>query len=327
MKKNIGILLSIAGIWAPEIYATDYYPVATVEYVSGVALQYGCQLTNRADTSLIVNMEYLLKTVDICNAGITTYGTGQYATNQWANTYAVDWSIQNLVLWSDEMPNYIQDGLVIYYDSLLNQSTTELVDLMGNYNAQLFNTTGGNRKSVVFNGSSSYALIDAAFNPANIGDDNEITIEFAFKNNAPMGVSNNRLLYFAQSGFNAGFFQASSSTNLRLITTSTTSTTYDFGVPTAGILNVKMTLSVDQPKANGQTPATEVRMNNVPLSTLPLYNNYSAGSAVNNQFTIGRRSTGNYFPMDLYAIRIYNRKLTADETSHNYELDKVRFGF
>ena len=35
-------------------------------------------------------MEYLLKTIDTCNCGATSYGTGASATQQWANKDAVD---------------------------------------------------------------------------------------------------------------------------------------------------------------------------------------------------------------------------------------------
>ena len=88
--------LLIPVLWFQSVAAAPY-PMANVKYVSDMAARYGCALVNNANPKTAVNMEYLLKTVDICNAGGTSYGDGQYATKQAANTYAVDYCIANLV--------------------------------------------------------------------------------------------------------------------------------------------------------------------------------------------------------------------------------------
>lgn len=304
--------------------ADDLYPVATVGYVSGVASQYGCSLKNNADPSQIVNMQYLLQTIDLCNMRLTSYGSGTYATRHWANTNAVNKAMNDLIIQIGTLPEYVRDGLVVYYDYQLNMKTDVLVDHISGYNAQLYNTTGGNGTPVIFNGSSSYALIDAEFNPKNIGEENEITVEFVFKVTANVG-SSNRLLYFSQTGWNGGFFYPSSSYNVKFLSTSVPSTTYDFGMSPASMVGYKMSLSVNHFKNDSTISATSVKMNNTLLET-PAYNNYSAGSAVDNRFTIGRRNSGGYFPMELYAVRIYDRKLSAEEVLQNYQTDRVRFG-
>lgn len=45
----------------------------------------------------------------------------------------------------------------------------------------------------------------------------------------------------------------------------------------------------------------------------------------NSNFWVGRRATGNYFNGEIYAIRFYNRRLTQEEQSHNFNVDNERF--
>ena len=95
MYRYILVFLSllISPVWATVTYS----PAATVKYVSDMALRSMCVLVNNSPDQDGVNMSYLLQTIDLCNAGTTSYGTGKYATNEWANTEAVDAAMQTLL--------------------------------------------------------------------------------------------------------------------------------------------------------------------------------------------------------------------------------------
>jgi hypothetical protein len=74
----------------PVAWAAVYYPAANVQYVSSVASLYDCDVRNNAPVGQGANMQYLFRTIDLCNCSSTTYGSGAYATQQWANKFAVD---------------------------------------------------------------------------------------------------------------------------------------------------------------------------------------------------------------------------------------------
>ncbi len=97
MKKLITFLLSLF-LFISTAYADDLYPAANAGYVKKAFLESDCLLMNTTPDGTAVNMEYLLKTVDICNNGVTSYGSTESATTQWANTNAVDWCAENLII-------------------------------------------------------------------------------------------------------------------------------------------------------------------------------------------------------------------------------------
>ena len=95
IKKFLFIFLLLV---SPAYSAvTGWYPMANVGYVSEVAAMHGCTLNNNADSNMAVNMEYLLQTIDICNGHRTNYGSGTYATQQAANTVAVNDVFERLI--------------------------------------------------------------------------------------------------------------------------------------------------------------------------------------------------------------------------------------
>jgi hypothetical protein len=97
------------------VRADDFYPAANLGYVRGVFADYGCIMTNAAPDLTGANMEYVLKTVDMCNDGTTEYGAGAYATAAWANNAAVDYSAENLIIKDPYLiftgPQYIDTGI------------------------------------------------------------------------------------------------------------------------------------------------------------------------------------------------------------------------
>ncbi|MDR2413187.1 MAG: hypothetical protein LBD50_03170 [Rickettsiales bacterium] len=90
--------LFLLGFFNTAIAATGFYPAANADYIKqAVKFKAGCFITNTAAGETAANMEYLLKTIDLCNNGTTQYGQSQYATNDMANTNAVDWCSENLI--------------------------------------------------------------------------------------------------------------------------------------------------------------------------------------------------------------------------------------
>jgi hypothetical protein len=93
------LFLFIIIFFATGALGDDYYPAANVEYVKS-ALSEICPLTNSAPDAQGANMEYLLKTIDLCNAKLgtsTSYGTSAAATQQWANINAVNAAVDMLM--------------------------------------------------------------------------------------------------------------------------------------------------------------------------------------------------------------------------------------
>lgn len=79
------------------------FPAATIGYVADAlsgAGQNCCSLTNSTPPGTAANMEYLLKTVDMCNTRNgypSNYGQSQYSNNLGANTAAVDAAAADLL--------------------------------------------------------------------------------------------------------------------------------------------------------------------------------------------------------------------------------------
>lgn len=74
------------------------YPAASLMDVKKAAWTKCCRIKNNAPDNFGANMEYLLKTIDMCNGGMTNYGSTPQATNAWANTHVVDTAFQSLLL-------------------------------------------------------------------------------------------------------------------------------------------------------------------------------------------------------------------------------------
>ncbi|MCL2538554.1 MAG: hypothetical protein FWE52_03750 [Alphaproteobacteria bacterium] len=77
-------------------------PAANIEFVRRYFALAGCLISNNAHGGTAANMEYVLKTVDICNERVgiapTSYGDGAFATNDWANNIAVRDAARLIVL-------------------------------------------------------------------------------------------------------------------------------------------------------------------------------------------------------------------------------------
>ncbi|MDR1360907.1 MAG: hypothetical protein LBJ18_01185 [Rickettsiales bacterium] len=104
--KSFAILFLFA-FFSRGACADDLYPAASVRSVQIAAMQKCCLLNNTASGNDGANMQYLLKTIDICNNGTTNYGTMAQATTDWANTNAVDRAFDSL-LKSSSGESYLQ---------------------------------------------------------------------------------------------------------------------------------------------------------------------------------------------------------------------------
>jgi hypothetical protein len=96
MKKLYEFLFVIFLSALPAIGA-DFAPAANTDYLIAMFDRHGCPMDNEAPGAG-VNIEHLLKTVDICNAKLTSYSTSPQATKVWANTAVIDWCAENLLM-------------------------------------------------------------------------------------------------------------------------------------------------------------------------------------------------------------------------------------
>lgn len=206
---------------------------------------------------------------------------------------------EELVFGSDtpawETP-YITDGLIFMLDGIEkgeNEGTwTDLVGGITFTNNNVINTDYG----WSFNGRSSYFYSTSVLT----GSSNH-TVEVCFKPNntntyclfiCNKNTQNNVLFY--KSGNNITFSQ------------------YNNTYPLTLSANQKYSVSLNLD--NGLLNGSSVIKNS---ST-----DYQIGT---NNFYIGRRSAGSYFNGEIYAIRVYNRKLSQAEQLFNFNVDNTRF--
>ena len=233
--------------------------------------------------------------------------------------------------WS--LNEYINSGLILYLDGINNSSNGHQTsistwkDLSTSSNdATLYNCTIEN-DNVSFNGSTSYATL-----PTNaFGSYGASTIEVVAK------VNNSSVIVADNDNVSSRGLGLSSVDNVAYISTAIG----DKSLPTIsgslGSNRFNSTFSLFSNKNmytieyDGQNYGnTKVYVNATEATKTDSINGFSNTATYP---MIGRRFYGNgsnvtQWPLNgnIYAIRVYNRKLTESEIQNNYEIDKVRFG-
>ena len=208
---------------------------------------------------------------------------------------------------------YVENGLVMFLDGLNKGPVGNVWEsVVGNYDFNLYNCELANN-GVVFNGSTSYGQCMTAI-PNRPSDS---TIEICIDLQPNNGYSNEFILSPPEDAKSGNFLGASIGNNANYpICTGfgNRSNTRWYARTT------KMTASLNDVRGfvNG--------------SSADIWNNVGSfsGNTTDNGTTIGLRYYGtnkqNIFKGTIYAIRIYNRILTADEMKHNQRIDNERYG-
>jgi hypothetical protein len=199
---------------------------------------------------------------------------------------------------------YVKNGLILWYDGILKSNNINVwEDLSGSNNhATLYNATKG-EDCIQFNGTSTYGTF--ANLPAS-----DITMEVLVKFNSLVGYQPT-IVDITNSYTICGNREYSMLTSL----SSAADKNYVFTYRGTNV-GIKNLISV----VNGRLP----RVNNVLKSDRRearlIGCNYSSIGA-----QVGTTIQG-FLNADIYCIRVYNRQLTDEERTFNYNIDKERFG-
>lgn len=341
MKKLFAFLF-VVFISVGATQAVDFFPAANVGYVKMAMITRGCFLDNNAPSGQGVNMEYLLKTVDICNGNLTFYGASAQATKQWANTQAVNWSAENLVA----LRPYSQDGLIVHLDAINNTgsghdaSATVWKDISGHgYDFILYNSPKINANDIAFDGSNQYAR---STNQLSLSALSAVTIEVSFRflsaNETNQNFDQASMLFELSSNWNTnvGAFGVSINSDGHKTDPNICHTVHNISGAAAGANNYTILLG----------DMTYHKMTNT-FSTTPnstgrlLYHDgelvspsglYQRGTAVYGPlrndylFLATRAGTASFANIAIQSLRVYNRQLSAREVCNNAWIDYARFG-
>jgi len=207
--------------------------------------------------------------------------------------------------------NYEQSGLIACWDGFDNvaggeHDATASVwrDTVAGYEFSLENVTVGDRY-LGFNGSSSYGQLTtgatAAF-PSGVK-----TVEIVIKLETSQGIA---LHGPTASGVSFGPYKGNILINNK-------SSGFGYSGPGTTVTNVYATVygSDSMPSA--------LNLNGAPVSSANANDCWSYPDA--DKAWLGRRSNGQYFTGKIFAIRVYNRALTATEIARNCAVDRYRF--
>ena len=214
--------------------------------------------------------------------------------------------------------DYVQNGLIAHWDGIENvgrgqhsDATAVWTDLVGGRSFELFSATVRD-DSIVFSGaSSSYGTLDADGTAATfniVGQKGMIEMVFKYVSGMVF------LQSPASSGVAMGFL--SSTSILPFSGTGSSAAGISFPSSLRGLTN---TVSVGYTSTKPVT--TTYYLNGAPASTASGSYWGSPGSVT----YIGRRASGAASSVALYAIRLYNRHLTAAEIAANRHVDETRF--
>jgi len=215
--------------------------------------------------------------------------------------------------WNCPVSWYKQDGLVACWDGYDNQAdgthhetTSVWRDTVAGYEFALTSVTAGDRY-LSFNGSTSYGEMKAAAGAAAAFPSGVKTVEIVIN----LGVSQGIALHGpSTSGVSFGPFNGNILINNK---------SHDIGYsgPGTAVTNVYATVygANDMP--------SKLNLNGAAVSPASA-GNYWGGA--DTSAWLGKRSNGQYpFTGKIFAIRIYNRELSADDIAHNYGVDRYRF--
>ncbi len=196
--------------------------------------------------------------------------------------------------------DYVQDGLVLHMDAKSPGETAGAwTSLVGNH---VFTNYGAvfNADHVLFDGVDDY-LINNSFTPPGAGSG---TIELVYDCDDGVFDVTAVCLFAGKTGGSLCFY-ISSGSNIYWTNN------------TPG----RLVVSVQHAKASTSISDDRKYENGVAITGTST--NYLGGRNSNNY--IGKRSSGNPYKGKIYAIRIYNRKLTEAEVMQNLAADNTRY--
>lgn len=192
---------------------------------------------------------------------------------------------------------YIQDGLVFQLDGI-DKGNDAWIDRKGQKEFVLHNVVT-NSNNMEFNGTNSYAECSST-----LGYDSAThTLEVVWEGNKVTGVP---------------FFGGPTSTELCLLPQGTPLRRLSFGTGMNFIVNQPDELKMISANADNIIYNAGWIGTSAELEANASYNQTVA--------SVGRYNTSNYFRGKIYAIRVYNRKLTTLEMLQNQLIDIQRFG-
>lgn len=192
---------------------------------------------------------------------------------------------------------YIQDGLVFQLDGI-DKGNDAWIDRKGQKEFVLHNVVT-NSNNMEFNGTNSYAECSST-----LGYDSAThTLEVVWEGNKVTGVP---------------FFGGPTSAELCLLPQGTPLRRLSFGTGMNFIVNQPDELKMISANADNIIYNAGWIGTSAELETNASYNQTVA--------SVGRYKTSNYFRGKIYAIRVYNRKLSALEMLQNQLIDIERFG-
>ena len=218
--------------------------------------------------------------------------------------------------------DYVQDGLLAHWDAIDNQgyaahsdSATTWVDIVSGRSFALYGATV-NSNSVAFAGNgNSCGLLSTDDSTATFAKTADGTVELVFSTES---TANWVALQSASSGclafgrHNGNFIDCNSSSAML------PGSAVTLGADQPNTVAIRYTLGKVATNKSG-----EVYVNGESKTTLGSVESWSGAGA---QTVIGKRYNSVYtFSGKIYAIRVYSRRLTAEEIAQNAELDRQRF--
>lgn len=207
---------------------------------------------------------------------------------------------------------YVADGLVFWLDGISKGTdNTKWVDIAGNKEITLTNCTF-TENAVDFSASGAYGLLDGVSTgvlPA------EGTIEACLSGSQTLPSAGFCLLRGENTAIRFYFAGASH----RVEMNENSSATSWNGIPTSGFSKLTASMNEDRAFFNGETLAATTGRTWMSSITSPCIIIGGSGG-------ISNPASGGHFNGLLYAIRIYNRKLSEAEIMQNQIADNARFG-
>lgn len=256
-------------------------------------------------------------------SGTLTEGTSTITATYEDKTATFDVTVSAL--------SYVTSGLIHRWDGIQNtanghdSSVTTWKDLIGSYDLE-FKDTGGtalvwNADSLSFDGSS-HAYVWAASGQSETANDK--TIEIVCK---PL-TQGSSAATITQT-FSPGSANADAVGKVSIFSDNTVSAqgksgyTYATGLSSYTAINSIVATFASTPAVNKvYVNNTELSLSTITHSLKNTYNRMVVGASKQGD---GDTGTGYWFTGKIYAIRIYNRNLTAEEIAQNYAVDVQRF--
>lgn len=264
-------------------------------------------------------------TADVTSAS-TLSGTLTEGTSTVTVTYEEKTASFNVTVTHYEL-GYITDGLIHRWDGIDNTSSghdssvTTWKDLIGSYDLDFGDTTSGlawNSNSITFNGATNSYLWSTT---GNIESAVNKTVEIVLE------PSQSAVQTVAQP-----FCEGTSTTDaigkVNIFADNTVSTqgksavTYNTGLSaTTAVRSIVGTFTSTPAVNKVYVNGSEASVSSKTHSMKNTYNRMIVGASKSSDSNNGYQFTGK-----IYAIRIYNRNLSAEEIAQNYATDVQRFG-